>query len=91
MGDSSELVIVLKGGECSDYIDFVVKDTSIDRWFDFNGDNFRVRLHEMAPSAPGKDALKTMDVQVCFNHNHCIVHVLLLYQLWPHVDWLQCS
>lgn len=55
---------MLKGGECSDYIDFVVKDTSIDRWFDFNGDNFRVRLHEMAPAAPGKDALKTMDEQV---------------------------
>lgn len=64
VGERSELTIVLKGGECSDYIDFVVKDTSIDRWFDFNGDNFRVRLHELAPAAPGKDALKTMDVQV---------------------------
>ncbi len=65
MGDSSELTITLKGGECSDYIDFVIKDTSIDRWFDFNGDNFRVRLHEKAPAAPDKDAAKTIEVQVC--------------------------
>jgi hypothetical protein len=36
--------IRLAGDECSDYLNFVVKDTSTNTWYDFYGDNFHVPL-----------------------------------------------
>lgn len=34
----------LTGDEASDYLNFVVKDTSTGEWYDLNGTNFQVRI-----------------------------------------------
>ena len=43
-GLGQEVEIVLRGGECSDYFNFVIKDASTNLWHDFYGDNFHVPL-----------------------------------------------
>ena len=49
-GDSSqEIRLQFYGDEASDHLNFVLKDTASDRWYDLNGANFQIPLRQMEP------------------------------------------
>jgi alpha-glucan,water dikinase len=60
---SAEQVITLKfsGDETSDYLNFVIKDTISDRWYDINDVNFQIPLRKglSVPTAPPPAAAAT--------------------------------
>lgn len=39
-----EVELTLRGGECSDFLNFVVKDAAANAWYDFYGSNFHIPL-----------------------------------------------
>lgn len=44
VGDEQQVELRLRGEECSDFLNFVVKDSSTGTWYDFYKDNFHVPL-----------------------------------------------
>jgi len=56
-GLGQEVEIRLSGDERSDYLNFVVKDTSTNTWYDFYGDNFHVPLQLALSSAAFDESL----------------------------------
>lgn len=63
-GDEQEVIILLKGEEVSDALNFVVKDAKINRWHDNNGSNFTVALKTGAVTESPADVVLP---QVCYN------------------------
>ena len=79
-GRGNELLIAFDSDEKVAALDFVVKDASGDRWFDFNGTNFRVPLDlsdacevEFADVAPGGGPLPEIPQK--------------LAGIWAYVKW----
>ena len=55
--------ITLRGGECSDFLNFVVKDANSGVWYDFYGGNFHVPLR-LALSSMAYDEDDDEDVRI---------------------------
>ena len=58
-----EVEITLKGDECSNFLNFVIKDSSTGTWHDFYGDNFHVPLR-LALSSMALDESMDEETQV---------------------------
>ena len=63
-GLGQEVEIVLRGGECSDYFNFVIKDASTNLWHDFYGDNFHVPLRLALSSMAFDEASMDEDTSI---------------------------
>lgn len=83
--DGGQLVeITLQGDECSDYLNFVVKDASTGTWHDFYGDNFHVPL-QLALTSQAFD--ESMDEDVALLDDQLPELSGELTGIWAYIKW----
>ena len=75
---------MLLGDECSDYLNFVVKDSSTDTWHDFYGDNFHVPL-QLALTSQAFD--ESMDDDLLISDVQLPELPGELTGIWAYIKW----
>ena len=80
-----EVEIVFRGGECSDYLNFVVKDVSKNVWYDFYGDNFHVPLRLALSSFALDEA--SMDEDLGIPDDQLPELPSELTGIWAYIKW----
>lgn len=80
-----ELEIVFRGEECSDFLNFVVKDASTDVWYDFYGDNFHVPLRLALSSLALDEA--SMDGDSAIPDDQLPELPAELTGVWAYIKW----
>lgn len=84
-GLGQQIEIQLLGDECSDYLNFVVKDASSNLWYDFYGDNFHVPLR-LALSSMALDET-TMDEEISIPDDQLPEIPQELSGIWAYIKW----
>lgn len=80
-----QVELTLKAEEASDYLNFVIKDTSADVWYDQKGSNFHIPLN-------GTVATMSIDEQVRSIAPHILLHAKWHgFDLSLHVQSLYCG
>ena len=84
-GEEQKVTITLKGDECSDYLNFVVKDASTETWYDFYGGNFHVPLRLALTSMALDEA--SMDEEIFIPDDQLPELPNELTGIWAYIKW----
>lgn len=83
-GGEQQVEITLKGDECSDFLNFVIKDASTGTWYDFYRENFHVPLR-LALTSLALD--ESMDEEISIPESQLPELPGELTGIWAYIKW----
>ena len=83
-GGDQQVELTLKGDECSDFLNFVIKDASTGTWYDFYRENFHVPLRLSLTSLALDES---MDEEVSIPESQLPELPGELTGIWAYIKW----